>query len=83
MATTAKTRYATCGGVDIAYQVLGDGPLDLLAYSGGLVPIDCVDEEPSMARFHRRLASFSWLVRFDRRGGGAVGLRIAVDSPDP
>jgi class 3 adenylate cyclase len=56
--------------VDIAYQVLGDGPLDLLVYTGSHVPIDCVEEEPSLSRFQRRLASFSRLVRFDRRGVG-------------
>jgi class 3 adenylate cyclase len=65
-----KTRYAKCGDLDIAYQVLGDGPIDLLVYMGMGIPIDCVDEEPSMARFQRRLASFSRLIRFDQRGFG-------------
>jgi class 3 adenylate cyclase len=65
-----RTRYAKCGEVDIAYQVLGDGPVDLLVYTGALIPIDCVDEEPAMARFQRRLGSFSRLIRFDRRGMG-------------
>ncbi|MHB8593843.1 MAG: adenylate/guanylate cyclase domain-containing protein, partial [Acidimicrobiales bacterium] len=67
MASSARTRYAKCGDVDIAYQVLGEGPIDLLVYTGAVIPIDCVDEEPTMARFQRRLASFSRLVRFDRR----------------
>ena len=70
MASVTRTRYATCGGVDIAYQVLGDGPLDVLLFTGAVVPIECVDEEPSLARFQRRLASFSRLIRFDRRGVG-------------
>jgi class 3 adenylate cyclase len=56
--------------VDIAYQVVGEGPMDLLLFTGAIIPIDCVDEEPSMARFQRRLASFSRLIRFDRRGVG-------------
>jgi class 3 adenylate cyclase len=56
--------------VDIAYQVLGEGPFDLLLYSGSTIPIECVDDEPSMARFQRRLASFSRVIRFDRRGVG-------------
>jgi hypothetical protein len=47
--SSTRTRYAKSGDVDIAYQVLGDGPIDLLVYTGSLIPIDCVDEEPSMA----------------------------------
>ena len=70
VASATRTRYATCGDADIAYQVLGGGPLDLLLFTGAVVPIECVDEEPSMARFQRRLASFSRLIRFDRRGVG-------------
>ena len=62
--------YAKSGTVNIAYQVLGAGPPDLLVLSGVLLPIDSLDEEPSLARFHRRLASFSRLIRFDRRGVG-------------
>lgn len=56
--------------MDIAYQVLGDGALDLLLLTGSHVPIDCLDDEPSMARFQRRLVSFSRVIRFDKRGVG-------------
>ncbi|MGA3149162.1 MAG: adenylate/guanylate cyclase domain-containing protein [Acidimicrobiales bacterium] len=70
MASPTRTRYATCGDVEIAYQVIGDGPIDLLLYTGGTTPIDCVDEEPSMARFQRRLAGVGRVIRFDRRGVG-------------
>jgi pimeloyl-ACP methyl ester carboxylesterase len=70
MAPGTRTRYAKSGDVDIAYQVLGDGPLDLLLFTGWTLPIDCMDEEPSMARFQRRLASFCRLIRFDTRGVG-------------
>jgi class 3 adenylate cyclase len=56
--------------MDIAYQVLGDGPTDLLVLPGPFVPIDSIDDEPSMYRFHRRLASFSRVIRFDYRGIG-------------
>ena len=75
-----RTRYAKCGDLDIAYQVLGAGPIDSLVYSGTGIPIDCVDEEPSMARFHRRLATFSRLIRFDRRGFGSSD-RGSISSP--
>ncbi|HET6965157.1 MAG TPA: adenylate/guanylate cyclase domain-containing protein [Acidimicrobiales bacterium] len=70
MATSPRTRYAKCGDADIAYQVLGEGPVDLLLLTGALIPIDCMDDEPSMARFQRRLSSFGRLIRFDGPGIG-------------
>jgi class 3 adenylate cyclase/pimeloyl-ACP methyl ester carboxylesterase len=80
VASSTRTRYAKSGDLDIAYQVLGDGPIDLLLYTGWLIPIDCMDEEPSMARFQRRLASFSRLCRFDMRGVG-LSDRGSASSP--
>jgi class 3 adenylate cyclase len=77
-----RTRYASCGEIDIAYQVFGDGPIDLLALPGPLIPIDCVDSEPSMYRFHRRLASFCRVIRFDQRGIG-LSSRVSVDMIGP
>src|ERR1700730_11984576 len=65
--------------MDIAYQVFGDGPIDLLVLPGPSIPIDSVDDEPSMYRFHRRLASFSRVIRFDQRG---LGLSSRVPSLD-
>ncbi len=73
-----RTRYAECGDVDIAYQVLGDGP-DLVVFPGPFVPIGSIDDEPSMYRFHRRLASFCRVIRFDHRG---IGLSSPVNSMD-
>ncbi len=72
-----RTRYAKCGDMDIAYQVLGDGPTDLLVFPGPFVPIGSIDDEPSMYRFHRRLASFSRVIRFDHRG---IGLSSGMPS---
>ena len=80
MAEHARTRYATCRGVDIAYQVIGDGPVDLLLFTGLSVPIDMMDEEPGLARFLRRLASFGRLIRFDRQG---IGLSDRGSPSDP
>jgi class 3 adenylate cyclase len=77
-----RTRYASCGEIDIAYQVFGDGPIDLLALPGPLIPIDCVDGEPSMYRFHRRLASFARVIRFDQRGIG-LSSRVSHDMIGP
>jgi len=79
VAQAPRTRYATCGEVDIAYQVFGDGPMDLLVLPGPSIPIDTVDAEPSMYRFHRRLASFARVIRYDQRG---IGLSSRVSSPD-
>jgi pimeloyl-ACP methyl ester carboxylesterase len=64
------TRYANSGDACIAYQIIGSGPIDLLAFSSGLIPIDAMSEEPTLDRFHSRLASFSRLIRFDLRGIG-------------
>jgi pimeloyl-ACP methyl ester carboxylesterase len=64
------TRYAKSGSVNIAYQTLGEGPLDL-AWSIGLVSnIDLVWEEPHYADFLNRLADFSRVILWDRRGSG-------------
>jgi class 3 adenylate cyclase len=79
VAQAPRTRYASGGDIDIAYQVLGDGPSDLLVLSAPFIPIDSIDAEPSMHRFHRRLASFSRVIRLDHRG---IGLSSRVPSVD-
>ncbi len=56
--------------MDIAYQVFGEGAIDLVLLAGPSVPIDAIDSEPSLHRFYRRLASFSRVIRFDFRGMG-------------
>jgi class 3 adenylate cyclase len=70
MATPPVTRYARSGDASIAYQVVGEGPPDLVFVGGPASHIDIQWEEPSTARGWERLASFSRLVRFDRRGTG-------------
>jgi pimeloyl-ACP methyl ester carboxylesterase len=65
-----ETRYAKSGDVHIAYQVVGDGPLDLVLIPGFVSHLEYEWEEPSRARFLHRLASFSRLIRFDKRGTG-------------
>jgi class 3 adenylate cyclase len=77
-----RTQFASCGDTDIAYQVFGDGPTDLLMFSGPPIPVDSIDAEPSMFRFHRRLASFSRLIRFDQRGEGSSS-RAPLDAIGP
>lgn len=65
-----RTHYASRGDLDIAYQVLGSGPLDLVVMPGPFVPIDAIDAEPAMYRFYRRLSGFCRVIRFDHRGMG-------------
>jgi pimeloyl-ACP methyl ester carboxylesterase len=64
------TRYAQSGGVNIAYQLLGDGPRDLVLVPGWVSNIEVYREEPAFARFLSRLASFSRVILFDKRGTG-------------
>jgi class 3 adenylate cyclase len=66
-----ETKYARLGGDRIAYQVLGEGPPDLVMTTGNYSHVDMVWEDPGIALFLRTLASFSRLVVFDRRGTGA------------
>jgi class 3 adenylate cyclase len=66
-----ETKYARLGGDRIAYQVLGDGPPDLVLAPGSFGHLDTAWEDPGSALFLRTLASFSRLILFDRRGTGA------------
>jgi class 3 adenylate cyclase len=65
-----ETRYAKSGDLNIAYQVVGEGPFDLVYVPGWVSNIEAMWEEPSHARLLRRLASFSRLILFDKRGTG-------------
>jgi pimeloyl-ACP methyl ester carboxylesterase len=65
-----ETRYARSGDVHIAYQVVGDGPIDLIYIPTWISQVEHYWQEPRVARFFERLASFSRLIMFDRRGSG-------------
>jgi len=65
-----KTRYAKSGDVHIAYQVFGEGPVDLVFVPGFISHIENYWDEPSFARWLRRLGSFSRVIMFDKRGTG-------------
>jgi len=64
------TRYARSGDLHIAYQVVGDGPIDLVYVPSWITQVEHYWEEPGVARYFNRLASFSRLIMFDRRGSG-------------
>ena len=66
----SPVRYARSGQVNVAYQTVGDGPVDVVYVPGWVSNIEMVWEEPTYARFLRRIASFSRLILFDKRGTG-------------
>jgi len=63
-------RYARSGNVNIAYQVVGDGPIDLVFVMGWISHLAFAWQLPALAQFLQRLASFSRLILFDKRGCG-------------
>jgi pimeloyl-ACP methyl ester carboxylesterase len=65
-----ETHYAKSGDVNIAYQVTGDGPFDLVFAPGSVTHIELAWNLPSFAPFLSKLGSFSRLIRFDKRGTG-------------
>ena len=65
-----RVQYARSGDVNIAYQVLGSGPIDLVFVMGWVSHLEYYWQEPSFARFLQRLARFSRLILFDKRGTG-------------
>jgi class 3 adenylate cyclase len=73
-----KTQYAKSGDVRIAYQVVGEGPFDLVFVPGFISNLDLAWEEPYRARVWARLASFARLVMFDKRGTGLSDRTVGV-----
>jgi pimeloyl-ACP methyl ester carboxylesterase len=81
-----ETRYARSGDASIAYQVLGDGPFDLVFVPGFVSNLEYGWELPELARLYERFASFSRLLIFDKRGtglsdrvGGIPPLEVRMD----
>ena len=69
--THPETRYAkTADGVHVAYQVVGDGPVDMVFVMGWVTNVEAMWDAPGFAGFLERLASFSRLILFDKRGVG-------------
>jgi class 3 adenylate cyclase len=72
--------YADSGGLQIAYEVTGDGPIDIITAFEWGSNLDLIKEDPRMDRFLRRFAEYGRLIHFDMRG---VGLSDPVDSLPP
>ena len=71
MSVESETRWVAVGDADVAYRVLGDGPIDLLFCYGLGSHVEFNRQTPSVGEFFDRLATFSRLITFDRRGIGA------------
>jgi class 3 adenylate cyclase len=70
MAEIPSTHYVKSDDVHIAYQVIGEGSFDLLFVPGFVSNIETIWQSPEQSAFFRRLASFSRLILFDKRGTG-------------
>ena len=73
-----ETRYARSGDVSIAYQVIGEGPFDLVFVPGFVSHLEYLLEDPRVRRFLERLASFSRLICFDKRGTGLSDRAVSI-----
>jgi class 3 adenylate cyclase len=75
------TRYARNDGVHIAYQVWGEGEVDLVLVPGFVSHVEVVWELPAAARFLERLGAFARVVMFDRRGTGLSDPVTVTEAP--
>jgi class 3 adenylate cyclase/pimeloyl-ACP methyl ester carboxylesterase len=75
------TRYARSGDVSIAYQVFGNGAIDLVVVPGTLSHLELAWEDPAWVHFYERFASFARVIVFDKRGMG-LSERVALATPE-
>ncbi|MEX1264959.1 MAG: alpha/beta hydrolase [Actinomycetota bacterium] len=74
-----EIRFAKSGDVHIAYQIVGDGPVDLVFINDWIWNLELQWENPLCARFLERLSSFSRLLLFDKRGNGLSDRTVDLD----
>src|SRR5437879_1530172 len=82
MSDIPETKFARIGGDRIAYQVMGEAPIDLLYSVGWFNSLDAFWQYPDIAHFLRRLAGFSRLIGFDPRGSGASDPLPSIETFD-
>jgi pimeloyl-ACP methyl ester carboxylesterase len=75
---SVETRYAQSGDVSIAYQVIGEGGLDVVLVPGAFTHLEHLQLEPRVVHLNQRLASFSRLITFDKRGTGLSDRTVAI-----
>ena len=73
-----ETHFTRSDGLSIAYQVIGDGTVDIVLVPGWLSNVEVFWEVPIVARFLRELASFARLILFDKRGTGLADRLVEV-----
>jgi class 3 adenylate cyclase len=73
-----ETMYTQSGDVMVAYQVMGQGPLDVVIVPGFISHLEQAWEDPSYTRFLQQLSSFSRLIRFDKRGTGLSDRAVEI-----
>lgn len=82
----SEVKYAKSGDVHVAYQVVGNGPTDLVLGFSGISQLEVMWEEPSLVRMFRQLVEFTRLILFDKRGVGlsdrSVGIPTLGDRMD-
>jgi pimeloyl-ACP methyl ester carboxylesterase len=79
---TPETRYARNGDVHLAYQVWGEGDVDLVLVFGFVSNIEIIWQHPALRRFYERLGSFARVIGFDRRGTGLSDPFTVERAPD-
>lgn len=77
-----RTQYAKCGDLNIAYQVIGEGPLDIIYVPGWVSNLDYGWMYPRMAHVFERLSSFGRLILFDKRGTGLSDRNVGFPTLD-
>jgi pimeloyl-ACP methyl ester carboxylesterase len=77
-----QTRFARNRGVRIAYQVLGDGPCDLVVVPGLVSHIGLIWDDPDQAQFYEGLAAFARVILYDKRGTGLSDRAAAIPAMD-
>src|SRR5689334_6669437 len=75
-----ETRYTRSGELNVAYQVLGDGPIDLIFVPGMITHLEFMHEIPGYTDFLRRLAAFARVVTFDKSGQGLSDRYLGMPS---
>ena len=82
----SEVRFARSGDIDVAYRVVGEGPVDLVYVEGAYTHLEIAWELPQYRRYCERLAEFSRLILFDKRGmgmsdrvPGATTLEVRMD----
>ena len=82
MDETPETRYAKSGDVHVAYQVIGDGPLDVISSPGWISHMEWQWEQPLLAHFLRRPTTYGRALLFDKRGTGLSDRTAGVPTLD-